>query len=390
MAKNKKGEPTDEPEVSTDEVVEDDDKPKSSRLTKLLASDLIKQIKKKNGDTILMRASDLKVVSRPRIPTGIFQLDYGLGGGFPQGLVSTVYGNKSSGKTTTYLRAISNAQKMCSNCCKYLNDEEWGCRCKKSREFVIAYLDVEGTLDIPWARSIGVDTDRMMISIPEYAEQALDIGEALLRSGEVDILVLDSIAFLTPQKEIEESIEKDMMGVQPRIVGRGIRKFTAAANGVGNETGRRPTIFFTNQIRMQLGVMFGNPETQPGGRAPGYAAATETKLWPGKYEMDEVTKKPMCVDINFRIEKNKTAGAKMEGNFRLYTSDTADFKMGSVGDELAIIDHGERIGVITRSGGYQCIGETFRVKADLEQRLVKDPEFKAKLWHTVMPLILAA
>lgn len=381
MAKSKKGE--DSPAV-------EEEKPRSERLSKLLSSELIEKIRKKNGDTILMRASDLKVVNRPRIPTGIFQLDYGLGGGFPQGLTSTVYGNKSSGKTTTLLRAIKNAQNMCSECHRYLTDEEWGCQCKKPREYVIAYLDVEGTLDIPWAKSIGVDTERMAISIPEYAEQALDIGEALLRSGEVDILVLDSIAFLTPQKEIEESIEKDMMGVQPRIVGRGIRKFTAAANGVGNETGRRPTIFFTNQIRMQLGVMFGNPETQPGGRAPGYAAATETKLWAGKYEMDESTKKPVHVDINFRIEKNKTAGAKMEGDFRLYTSDTPDKKMGDVADEMAIIDHGERIGVITRSGGYQCIGETFRVKADLEKRLAQDPVFKAKVWHTVMPMILAA
>jgi recombination protein RecA len=278
---------------------------------------------------------------------------------------------------------------MCSECYRYTVDAEWGCKCKKAREFVIAFLDVEGTLDIPWAKSIGVDTDRLLLSIPEYAEQSLDIAEALVRSGECDILVLDSIAFLTPQKEIEESIEKDMMGVQPRIVGRGIRKFIAAVNGVGNETGRRPTIFFTNQIRMMLGVMFGNPETQPGGKAPGYAAATETKLWPGKYEMDEGTKKPTNVEINFRIEKNKTSGAKMEGSFKLCTSDQPDKKKGDVYDEEQMIDWGEREGLIVRSGGYQCNGETFRVKADLEKRLIQDSMFKMKLWQAVMPKILA-
>src|SRR5579871_3755448 len=106
------------------------------RLSALLSSELVEKIKKTHGGTILMRASDFKVEERPRIPTGIFPLDYALGGGFPAGLVSTVYGNKSSGKTTTYLKAIRNAQHMCSECYKFLVDAEWGCRCKKSRDFV--------------------------------------------------------------------------------------------------------------------------------------------------------------------------------------------------------------------------------------------------------------
>ena len=359
------------------------------RLTKLLASELMAKIHKKHGGSILMRASDFKVQERPRISTGIFPLDYALGGGFPVGLVSTLFGNKSSSKTTTFLRSISNAQKMCSTCYKYLTDEAWGCRCKVPRDFVIAYMDVEGTLDIPWAKSLGVDTDKMIISIPEYAEQTFDISEALVRSGECDILVIDSIAFLTPQKEIEESIEKDQMGIQPRIVGRGIRKFIAAVNGVGNESGRRPTVWFTNQIRQKLGIMFGNPDVQPGGNAPGFAAATETKVSAGKYEMDDVTKKPLAVEINFRVEKNKTSGAKMEGTYRMYTSDTSLKKKGDIDDDAQIVSHAERIGLVHRDGGYQCNGETFRIKEDLIARIAKDSLFKAKLWHAVMPKILA-
>jgi len=374
----------------TDKDKPEEEKKGKDRLSNLLASELFEKIAKKHGDGILMRMSDFKVQERPRIPTGIFSMDYALGGGFPSGLASTCYGNKSSGKTTTFLKAISNAQRMCSDCHKFMTDEAWGCRCKKAREFVVAYLDVEGTLDVPWAKSLGVNTEKMLISIPEYAEQTLDIAEALVRSGEVDILVLDSIAFLTPQKEIEESIEKDMMGVQARIVGRGIRKFIAAVNGVGNETGRRPTIFFTNQMRMKLGVMFGNPETQPGGNAPGFAAATETKLWAGKYEMDDGTKKPLNVEINFRVEKNKTSGAKMEGTFKLLTSDMGGRKKGEVADEEQLIDWGEKTGMVQRSGGYQCNGETFRVKADLEKRLALDPIFKMKLTHSVMPVLLAS
>lgn len=389
MARKSKESADDDTDSTSDTPVEEGTESKD-RLTSLLASELMAKIHKKHGGSILMRASDFKVQERPRISTGIFQLDYALGGGFPVGLVSTLYGNKSSSKTSTFLRAISNAQKMCSTCHKYLTDEAWGCRCKKPRDFVIAYMDVEGTLDIPWARALGVDTDRMIISVPEYAEQTFDISEALVRSGECDILVIDSIAFLTPQKEIEESIEKDQMGIQPRIVGRGIRKFIAAVNGVGNESGRRPTVWFTNQMRQKIGVMFGSPDVQPGGNAPGFAAATETKLWSGKYEMDSITQKPLAVEINFRVEKNKTSGAKMEGIYRMYTSDTSVNKKGDIDDGSQLVDHGERIGLIYKSGGYQCNGEAFRIKEDLLNRLAKDSLFKARLWNTVMPKILAA
>jgi recombination protein RecA len=369
------------------EAEADDAKPKD-RLSSLLASELVKKIQKKHGGSILMRASDFKVQQRPRIPTGIFQLDYALGGGLPVGLVSTMYGAKSASKTTTFLKAIANAQNMCSNCHLFRTDESWGCRCKKPRDFVMVYMDVEGTLDLPWAQSLGVDTSKMIVSVPEYAEQTLDIAEAFVRSGECDILVLDSIAFLTPQKEIEESIEKDQMGIASRIIGRGIRKFTAAVNGVGNETGRRPTIFFTNQIRMKIGVMYGSPETQSGGQAPGYAAAVEVKLWPGKYEMDEVSKKPVTVEINFRVEKNKTSGAKMEGQYKMFVSDAGDRHKGDIEDELQMVDWAETAGIVQRSGGYQCNGETFRIKEDLVKRLAKDRLFKAKLWNAVMPILL--
>jgi recombination protein RecA len=368
----------------------DDKKPTKDRLSAFLASELMGKIKKKHGGSILMRASDFKVQQRPRISTGIFPLDYALGGGLPVGLVSTLYGQKSASKTTTFLKTIANAQKMCSDCHLYRVDEVWGCRCKKPRDFVITYMDVEGTLDMPWVQALGVDTSKLFVSVPEYAEQTLDIAEAIVRSGECDILVLDSIAFLTPQKEIEESIEKDQMGIASRIIGRGIRKFTAAVNGVGNETGRRPTIFFTNQIRMKIGVMYGSPEVQSGGQAPGYAAAVEVKVSQGKYEMDEISKKPVTVEINFRVEKNKTSGSKMEGSYKMFVTDAGDRKIGDIEDELQMVDWAENVGIVHRSGGYQCLGETFRIKDDLVKRLIKDRALKAKLWHAVMPLLLAS
>jgi recombination protein RecA len=356
------------------------------RISQMLASDLFKAIQKKHGDSILMRASDFKAQSRPRISTGIFPLDYALGGGFPVGLVSTVYGDKSASKTTVLCKAIASAQNMCSNCYCFMTDAPWGCKCPKYREFVSVYLDVEGTLDLKWASYLGVDPEKLIVSIPEHAEQTLDMAEAIVRSGECDILALDSLAFLTPSKEIEESNEKDMMGVQARVIGRGIRKLMSAVNEVGNKTGKRPTIFFTNQIRLKLGILFGNPETQPGGKAPGFAAATETRLAQGKTEVDEATGKPIHVEIRFKIEKNKTSGAKMEGTFKLHTADSSIKKIGDITDEDFMVDWGERTGLIT--GRYQCGGETFRIKADLEQRLQTDSAFKMKLWNELMPIML--
>jgi recombination protein RecA len=358
----------------------------TTRLAQFLASEVVGKITKRHGSTILLKASDHKVQKRPRIPTGVFPLDYALGGGIPAGLISTMIGHKSSGKTTTLLRVLRNAQNMCSECYCFLVDEEWGCHCKKVREFVTAYMDVEGSLDLPWVRSVGVDTDRLILSVPEYAEQTLDIIEAMIRSGDVDVIVLDSLAFLSPQKEIDESIEKDLMGVQARAIGKGIRKFGAALNSLPEN--RRPTILFTNQIRMKIGVMFGNPETAAGGLSHGFAAATETKLWAGKTEMDEVTGKPIHVEINFRIEKNKTAGPKMDGNFKIYTSDTTEKKKGDFYDEDQIVDWGEKTGLIHRSSGIRCNGEVFKVKDDLESRLKTDPRFKAMLVNDLLKVML--
>lgn len=374
---------TQEPETT-------EDTPKKSRLDALLASDLLTKIRKEHGGSIIVKASDFKVQERPRIPTGIFSLDYALGGGFPVGLINTVYGQKSAGKTNTLLKAIAEAQHMCSGCYKYMEDAWWGCQCKKPRDFVAAYLDIEGTLDLPWARTLGVDTEKMMLSIPEYAEQALDIGEALLRSCDVDILVMDSLAFLTPQKEVTESHEKGMMGEQSRLIGRGMRKFGAALNAMGNETGRRTTVLFTNQIRYKIGLVFGNPETVSGGQAPGFAAATETRLTARKYEMDEVTGKPIFGDFEFKVDKNKTSGAKMEGGYKLYCSDVGPKKKGSIGDEDQIFDWGEKTGLINRDGGYQCNGETFPKKQDLDQRLLNDPWFKKRLMMDVMKVLQAS
>ena len=365
-----------------------------SRTAQFLSSELVKNMRARHGIRVIDVASKRAVEVQLRIPTGIFQVDNALAGGFPAGRVNTVYGHKSTGKSTILCRTIGQAQKMCANCWtgpKY--DYETGevtreHDCDDFREPVIVYLDVEGTFDKAWAASVGVDLDKLLLTIPDYAEQALDIAEALVRSLEVDIVVIDSIAFLTPTKEIEESSGKALQAEQARTVGRGTRKFVAALNYCDNKIGRRPTIFFTNQIRMKLGVMFGNPETQPGGYAPGFAASTEIRTSGGKYTMDKETGGPLCVDLKFKVEKNKSSGAKMEGEYRLLLADTTLQSKGTVSDEGAMLKEAIRVGYVERAGnGWSCLGEKFKNKALLEEKLMKEPLYRQRFRETLMSLL---
>jgi recombination protein RecA len=322
-----------------------------------------------------------------RIPTGIFALDYALGGGFPAGRVNTVYGQKSSAKTTTLLKAIGQAQTLCAICFTLL---EGGCKCGENRDAVAAFIDIEGTFEKSWAEAHGVQMDRLLISRPEYAEQGLDIAEAMLRSNECDILVIDSIAFLTAMKEIEESTEKDLVGTQARLLGKGIRKFVSALNQMANENaGRKPTIFLVNQIRQKVGLIFGNNEVQPGGMAPGFAASTETKFWSGKYKIDDDTKRTLSAEMNFRVEKNKTSAARMEGTFTLILAETATKKMGAVYDEDFLISMGEQIGLVERKGVvWHVLGKEFRKKEDMETALLTDLAFAAEMRKVLMQVLL--
>jgi len=361
-------------------------KTEGDRLGMLLDSSTVAAMRKKFGVSMLVRASELRAEKLPRIPSGVFTLDRALGGGWAVGRVHIVFGHKSSGKTTLLKRTIGQAQKMCASCHKF----QEVCECKNKRDFLCAFVDIEGTFDPYWAKQLGVDLDTLLLSRPEYAEQGLDVAEALLRSGECDLLVLDSIAFLTPLKEIQESTEQETMGQQPRLVGKGIRKLNSALIAAENEVGRKPTLFFTNQIRMKLGVMFGNPETTPGGFAPGFAASTEVKLRPGKYEMDKESGTPEHVDFYFKVEKNKTGVPKMEGEFRMMLCETQTKSVGDIYDEKFIMDEAQRLGVVRKAeegGGWECLGEKFRIKKDIEDRILSEPEFKRVVIRGILGIV---
>lgn len=361
-----------------------------SRLDDYMASDLVKKVKKKYGANLVRTAADARVSKDRRIPTGIFMLDYALGGGFAGGGSNIIWGHKSTGKTAICTRTVGNFQRMCAACFTY-PDDSGKCECKKGpRDPIIAYENVEGSWDSAWAAMNGLDENKMILSTPEFAEQALDIAEAHLRSGEVDLVVIDSIAFLTPAKEIEESTGKALQAEQARVVGRAVRKFNAAINYCGNRWNRRPTVIYTNQVREKLGVMFGSPETTPGGYAPGFAASTEVRTYGGKYLMDEVTRQPIHVDMKFKVDKNKVSGAKIEGEWRLMLTDTETRVKGEVADEEDLTDTGARVGLVTGSGSsWECLGEKYRGKSKVTERLLKDREFKLQYQEALLKVLTA-
>ena len=198
------------------------------------------QITKQFGDGSIMKLGEAKKVDVALIPSGALSLDIALGGGYPKGRIVEIYGPESSGKTTLTLHAIAQVQR------------EGG---------TAAFIDAEHALDPAYAKKLGVDTDNLLVSQPDNGEQALEIAETLVRSSAVDLVVVDSVAALVPQAEIDGDMGDSHMGLQARLMSQALRKLT----GIINKS--KTTVIFINQIRMKIGVMFGNPETTTGGNA---------------------------------------------------------------------------------------------------------------------------
>ena len=205
------------------------------------ADALLREIQSKFGEGAIMKLGEAPKVDIGVVPTGSLGLDAALGvGGLPRGRIVEIFGPESSGKTTLTLHVIAEAQKMGGIC---------------------AFIDAEHAMDPEYAKKLGVNINELLISQPDNGEQALEIAESIVRSGKVDVLVIDSVAALTPKDEIEGDMGAQHVGKQARLMSQALRKLTAIANK------SKTVIIFINQIRMQIGVMFGNPETTPGGKA---------------------------------------------------------------------------------------------------------------------------
>ncbi len=277
----------------------------------------ITQIHRQFGKGSIMRLGSNEHQNIPVIPTGILSIDLALGvGGFPRGRVTEIYGPESSGKTTLALHVIAEAQKRGGNA---------------------AFIDAEHALDTAYAKRLGVDVDNLLVSQPDFGEQALEITEILMRSGGIDIIVIDSVAALVPRAEIDGNVGDQHVGLQARLMSHAMRKFT----GVLQRT--NTVLVFINQIRMKIGVMFGNPETTPGGNALKFYSSLRIDI----RRMTQIKDGQEVVGNRTRVKvvKNKVAPPFRQAEFDVVYGEG----ISRIGD---LLDLGVENDIVDKSGAW--------------------------------------
>lgn len=305
----------------------------------------IAQITKSFGDGSIMKLGDAKKIDVQLIPSGSLSLDLALGGGYPKGRIIEIYGPESSGKTTLTLHAIAEIQKQGGTA---------------------AFIDAEHALDPAYAKRIGVDTANLLISQPDNGEQALEICETLVRSGAVDLIVVDSVAALVPQAEIDGDMGDSQMGLQARLMSQAMRKLT----GIISKS--KATVIFINQIRMKIGVMFGNPETTTGGNALKFYASVRLDIRRiGQIkEGDNITGNRTKV----KIVKNKIAAPFRTAEFDIMYNEG----ISKVGD---VLDLAVQYGIMDKAGAFlKYNGETLGQGREAVKKLFREkPELMSEI-----------
>ena len=323
-------------------------------------NDLIKQINKKYGDDCLVQASNSEKLNvRKRIETGILSFDLSLGGGVPLGTIITLKGEYSSGKSALSHRIGAAFQRTCRNCGNPLvvwneiiqDGAEVAC-CDNPEPMRVVWFDAEGSYQTAWAERLGMKNESTFVIRTEFAEQGIDIADSVIRSGECDLLVVDSVAHLTPSVEIEQSSEKWQVGVQARLMNKAMRKWVSAQNAVGMTKVVPPTILLINQIRMKVGVMYGSPETSPGGKGIDFASSIICKVKRKGFIEDKNGSAPFGQDMEVVIQKNKTAPPNRSCLFSLFFRNNYPYVAGASNFAEQLISVGEYWGLVKKQGSW--------------------------------------
>ena len=308
------------------------------------------QIEKQFGKGAIMKMGEQPVEKIPSVSTGSLALDNALGiGGLPFGRIIEIYGPESSGKTTMCLSTMAQAQKQGKT---------------------VAIVDAEHALDPLYAEKLGVDLDSLLVSQPDTGEQALEIVDSLVRSNAVDVIVVDSVAALTPKAEIEGDMGDAHVGLQARLMSQALRKLTASVKNANC------MVIFINQIRMKIGVMFGNPETTTGGNALKFYSSVrlDIRRTGAVKEGDEVTGN----ETRVKVVKNKVAPPFKQAEFQILYNQGVNFS-------AEIIDHGVKLGIVDKSGAWYSMGgdKIGQGKANACKFLDDNPEIKSSLIATI-------
>jgi recombination protein RecA len=303
-------------------------------------------IKKEFGEGALMRLGDKGTVKVESIPTGALALDLALGiGGVPRGRIVEIFGPESSGKTTLVNHIIAQAQALGGVC---------------------AFIDTEHSIDPVYSRAIGVDTDELLVSQPDYGEQALQIADRLIASGAVDVVAIDSVAALTPKAELDGQIGDQTVGLQARLMSQAMRKLA------GNLNRTNTVCIFTNQIREKVGVQFGSPETQPGGRALKFYASQRLDI--RRIETLKEGTEAVGNRVRVKVVKNKVASPFRQAEFDI------EYGVG-ISREGGLLDFGMEQDLVQKSGSFFSYGDTRlgQGRNNAKQFLVDNPELALEI-----------
>ncbi len=310
-----------------------------------IVEDTISSIEKTYGKGSIMKLGDGVIAHVEAIPTGALSLDYALGiGGIPRGRVTEIYGPESSGKTTLCLHVIAEAQKLGG---------------------LAAFIDAEHALDVNYAKRLGVDTANLLISQPDFGEQALEITDTLVRSNAIDIVVIDSVAALVPRSEIEGEMGDATMAVQARLMSQALRKLTGAISK------SKTAVVFINQLRSKIGIMFGNPETTTGGNALKFYASL-------RLDIRRIAAIKDGTDVignrtKVKIVKSKVAPPFKEVEFDILYNEG----ISKTGD---LIDLATNFGILKKSGSWFTYGEDrFQGRDQVKQKLIENPDMYKSL-----------
>jgi len=310
-----------------------------------------RQIEKDFGAGSLMKLGDQSSVNVEAISTGALPLDIALGvGGIPRGRIVEIYGPESSGKTTLVYHIIAEAQK---------------------RGGVCAFVDAEHAIDPVYARRIGVNTDELLVSQPDYGEQALEIVDVLTRSGAVDVVAIDSVAALTPRAELEGQMGDVTVGLQARLMSQALRKLA------GNLNRANTLCLFTNQIREKIGVSFGSPETQPGGRALKFYSSQRLDI--RRIETLKDGTEAVANRVRVKVVKNKVAAPFKQAEFDI------EYGLG-ISREGSLIDLGIEHDLVQKSGSFFSYGETRlgQGRNNSKQFLAENPDIADEIENRIL------
>lgn len=399
------------------------------------------KVNAEHGGRTMGYAGKLVPDAIPRLATGSLAFDFVLGGGVPVGRVTILRGGESSGKTSAALRIVGIAQGLCANCLRPAADlhveeavdretgeVEWRavarCDCvaqgryvaaqrpgeaaeefavRQARyvtnsyeEFRAAFMDAEGAFDGEWASCLGVDVRRLLLVTPSTAEEAVDIYDSVLRTGAVDLFVLDSIAALTPSKEVSSSMEDWQQGLAARLINKMARKTMAGNNAVAVDWGRPVTHLWINQEREKIGMAFGDTTVMPGGKGQLFAASVIVKMWASKWEravVDEGVKKEhqeelgTAVRMNLKVVKNKTAPAQGQGSYVLAVRGE---RQGQALEDDYVESQAERFGLLRKEDKGWALGdERYRTRREAVARMLEPATFQ-EIRRVLLARMLAA